>query len=134
MSSEYAERRIKEALKQANGNVTRARQQVIAWTYEDAKLLHALTAPHLTGIVAYNIERILSGRSDTEKEKPRAKKPPVIVDNEFGIEILKAVAASGAVRFGQENNAARGKRGQASRQHIDALRQMADRSKTPPKK
>jgi hypothetical protein len=134
MSSEYAERRIKEALKQANGNATRARQQVIAWTYEDAKLLHALTAPHLTGIVAYNIERILSGRSDTKRDQPMPKKPKVEIDNDFGIEILKAVAASDAVRFGEESYAARAKRGKASRQHIDAIRQMASRSKSPPPK
>lgn len=133
MSKEYAERRIKDALRLANGNAARARQQVIAWTFEDAKLLHALTAPHLTGIVAYNIERILSGRAG-DSEAPPPKKPQVTAQDEFGIEILKAVAASSAVRFGQESYAARGKRGKASKQHIDAIREMAARAKTPPKK
>ncbi len=128
MSREYAERRIKEAIKKAGGNAARAKQQVIAWTTEDSKLLDALTRPHLTGIVAYNIERIMSGRSAV-KEEPVADKPPTQED-EFGIEILKAVAASDAALFGQESNSVPMKRGRASKQHIDAIRQMTGKSKS----
>ncbi|GJL84459.1 MAG: hypothetical protein DHS20C02_02340 [Micavibrio sp.] len=128
MSREYAERRIKEAIKKTNGNAARAKQQVIAWTIEDTKLLDALTRPHLTGIVAYNIERIMSGRSAAKEEAPVADKPPTQED-EFGIEILKAVAASDAAVFGQEGNAPPMKRGRASKQHIDAIRQMTGKSK-----
>ncbi len=131
MSRDYAERRIKEAIRLSKGNMIRARQQVIAWTYEDAKLLHELTKPHLTGIVAYNIERVLSGRS-AKVEKPASPQKPVVRDEEFGVEILKAVAASNAAVFGQEGNAAPAKRGKASRQHIDAIHQIASKSK--PKK
>ena len=127
MSREYAERRIKEAVKKAGGNAERAKQQVIAWTMEDTKLLDALTRPHLTGIVAYNIERVMSGRS-AAKEEAVQEKPPAQED-EFGIEILKAVAATNAAVFGQESNAVPIKRGRASKQHIDAIRQMAGKSK-----
>lgn len=130
MSLEYAERRIKEALKLAKGNATRARQQVIAWTYEDAKLLHALTQNHLTGIVAYHIDRVQTGRGAKLKDIPaKPKKAAKSKGDEFGMEILKAVVNSGEV-FGLESNAAPRKRGQASQQHIDALRQMASKNKT----
>ncbi len=128
MSMEYAERRIKEALRQAGGNVTRARQQIIAWTYEDAKLLHALAKPHLNGIVAYHVERVVSGRSEAANA-PAPDTPQIAEEEEFGIEILKAVASTNAAIFGQEGHGGQAKRGRASKQHIDAIRQMASKSK-----
>lgn len=130
----YVENRIREALKKARGNKNLARQQLIAWTYEDAKLLHALTRPHLDGIIAYNIDRLLSGRSEAAKEegvnaKTAAKAPPPAgrkpKADDFGMELLRAVAASDATIFGQEAGAPPAKRGQASRRHVDALMKMA---------
>ena len=132
MSKDYVEGRIKEALKQAGGNATKARQQIIAWTYEDSKLLHDLTKPHLTGIVAYNVERVMSGRSaPVEQPAPEKPKAEPVTGEDFGMEILKAVAAQGASVFGLEGGGAPQKRGQASKQHIDAIRMMASKSKTP---
>ena len=69
MSLEYVERKIVEALKLSNGNAAGARQQVIAWSLEDPELLKALTKSHLTGIVAYNIERVVSGRAEKARQK-----------------------------------------------------------------
>lgn len=134
MSLEYAERRIKEALKQAKGNTTRARQQVIAWTYEDAKLLHALTKNHLSGIVAYHIERVASGRGEKDKAPPppKPKQSAKAKEDRFGMEILKAIVDSDAEVFGLESGGAPRKRGQASQDHINAIHKMA--SKTKPKK
>ncbi|MAE50516.1 MAG: hypothetical protein CMH27_01770 [Micavibrio sp.] len=127
MSREYAEGRIKEALKKTNGNAVRARQQVIAWTYEDPKLLHALTKAHLTGIVAYNIERILAGRGTAEEThtytQESAKKSDVKDKEEnFGMELLKAVAGNGGVQFGMESYSGGGqRRKKVSKSHIDAI-------------
>ncbi len=130
----YVENRIREALKKARGNKNLARQQLIAWTYEDAKLLHALTRPHLDGIIAYNIDRLLSGRGEAAKEegvnaKTAPKTPPPAARkakvDDFGMELLRAVAASDAAIFGQETGAPPAKRGQASRRHVDALMKMA---------
>ena len=104
MSLEYAEQRIKEALKLSGGNQSKARQQIIAWTFEDAKLLHALAKPHLSGIVAYNIERVASGRAAKAKTAKTAPAKPVngaANEEQFGLEILKAVAGSPEV-FGLE--------------------------------
>ena len=151
MSRQYVENRIKEALKKSRGNTHLAQQQIIAWTYEDAKLLHYLARPHLDGIVAYNIERLLSSRAQEIKNarqgkenislpksggKPSdaagasSKKPQVGArgkgkPEEFGMDILKAVAASDAAVFGFENNSPQSKRKQASKRHIDALQKMA---------
>lgn len=141
MSLEYAESRIKEALKLHKGNPAKAQQQIIAWIYEDAKLLHALAKPHLSGIVAYNIERVASGRSDPQKKQaPKSEKPvstsaprkPAAAaaskPEAFGLEILKAVAAKPEI-FGLEDLGAQKKRGAASQRHVDAIKAIAANSK-----
>jgi hypothetical protein len=127
MSREYAEGRIKEALKKTHGNAVRARQQVIAWTYEDPKLLHALTKAHLTGIVAYNIERILAGRGAAEEththtDSPSKKSKEAKEEENFGMQLLKAVAGNGGTQFGMESYSGGGqKRKKVSKSHIDAI-------------
>lgn len=128
MSREYAEKRIKEALRRCNGNAVKARQQVIAQAMDDPKLLQALTKAHLTGIVAYNIERILSGRGTAEEQ--RVPKAPQSVakgqggrkEENFGLELLKAVAGNGGAEFGLEGYSNGGqKRKKVSKSHIDAI-------------
>lgn len=123
MSREYADQRIKDALKMHQKNMALARQQVISWAQEDLSLLRALTRPHLDGIVAYQVERVASGRAELEKRHP--EDPPPTREENFGMELLRAVAASDAAIFGQESPAPRGKRKVASRQHIEAIHKMA---------
>lgn len=127
MSSEYVETRIKEALRLSNGNTTRARQQLIAWCYEDTALLQALVKPHLNGIVAYNIERVTSGRAQ-KSGKPinRASEPREPQnDGDFGIEILKAVAGNSGALFGLEGPSSPGtRRTGVSEQHLEAIKAL----------
>ena len=133
MSLSYVESKVREALKISGGNVVRARQQLIAWTYEDSKLLHALTKNHMTGIVAYHVDRVLSGRTAKPKPPPSQPKKPTVAPepgDEFGQEILKAVANSSSAVFGLEGYSAPQKRGQASQRHIDAIHQMAAKQKS----
>lgn len=135
MSKDYAEGRIKDALRKTGGNAVKARQQVIAWAMEDPKLLQALTRSHLTGIVAYNIERILSGRSAAveaaghivESERPTARSSASSAPKKenFGMEILKAVAGNGGAVFGMEAySGGTQKRQKVSKSHIDAIKAM----------
>lgn len=132
MNRDYAERRIREALKASGGNTTKARQTVIAWALEDTKLLHELVAPHLTGIAAHAVNRVL-----TLKEKPAPEAPPQPVtaaketrNDPFGMEILKAIALGNPAQFGQESASAPVRRQAASQRHIDAIRQMVSKDKT----
>src|SRR5688572_30825087 len=104
MSREYAEKRIRQALEMFKGNETKARQQIIAWTYEDTKLLQALTQPHITGIVAHAIGRVVNMKD--EGDIPPEPEIDLSEGGEFGIEILKAIAGGGTARFGQENASA----------------------------
>ncbi len=143
MTLEYAESRIKEALKLSKGNTLKARQQIIAWTFEDPKLLHALTKPHLTGIVAYNIERVMSGRADAQRaqktqaapptqlnKKPITSSPKPQKEETFGMQILKAAGASPALFGFEDANASKG--GRVSQNHINAIRAIAAKHKGNP--
>ncbi len=137
MSREYAERRIREALKLTNGNATKARQQIIAWTYDDSKLLHALTMPHMTGIVAHAIGRVLSMGEEAEIPPIPDVKSVNASDADskaFGMEILKAIALGHPTQFGQESASVPIKKQAASQQHIDAIKQMVSKSKGVSKK
>ena len=129
MSREYAEGRIREALKQSKGNPTKARQRIIAWTYEDPKLLQALAQPHLTGIVAHAVSRVIYKQ---ELPEPEAPEMPASLDMEpetFGQEILAALQSNDTAMFGMEQNAPQPRRGQASKSHIEAIKKIAGKSK-----
>ncbi|PCJ02819.1 MAG: hypothetical protein COB14_00975 [Alphaproteobacteria bacterium] len=124
MTKEYAESKIREALTAHGGNVALARQHIVSMAQTDAALMRALAHPHLDGIVAYQVERVASGRAEMEKRHP--KEPAKNKVDNFGMELLRAVAASDAETFGQEGMGA--KRKVASKQHINAIHQMASKS------
>ena len=131
MSREYAEKRIREALVIAKGNPTRARQQVIAWTFEDPKLLQALTQPHLTGIVAHAIGRVtaqVDGEDDSAEDTGMPSGLDMTPDT-FGKEILNILQSQNTATFGRENSAPPMRRKQASQRHVDALKQIAKKNK-----
>jgi len=135
MSLQYAEERIKEAIKlHGKNNPTKIRQQIIVWSQQDPKLLQAIAKPHLTGIVAYQVDRVLSGRSEKARKAgvtPAREAPPTpSADDSFGMEIMKAVAGNSGAVFGLEGGDAPRKSGQVSKQHIDALRMMAAKNKS----
>ncbi len=122
MSREYAETKIREALKLCNGNTGRARQQIITLAQDVMQLLKDLVRPHLDGIVAYQIERVASGRAELEKRHPKIPLPD---ENEnFGMELLRAIASEDVTIFGQDDHFPRKRKG-TSKQHIDAIHQMA---------
>lgn len=132
MSREYAESRIREALKQSRGNATKARQQVIAWSYEDPRLLLALSQPHLTGIVAHAVNRVIEHPEGAlvDEDVPPTPQTLDMAPNTFGREILRALSGAGTAIFGHESGspALAGRRKKASQSHIDAMKKIAGRS------
>lgn len=130
MSREYAEERIKEALKLSKGNPTKARQRVIGWTFEDPKLLQALARPHLTGIVAHAVNRVEMKQDLQEPEVSQDPKKLDMSPATFGQEILSALQNNSTPMFGMESSAAPMKRPQASQKHIDALKHIANKGKS----
>ena len=123
MSREYVDTKIKDALKLCNDSMSLARQQIVALAQEDNELLKALVRPHLDGIVAYQVERVASGRAEKEEEHPDSPLPKI--DDEFGMKLLKAAVAQDVTVFGQDKMRAPRKRKIASKQHIDAIHKMA---------
>lgn len=131
MSWDYVERKVTEALKISRGNATLARKQILAWTYEDTKLLAELTKPHMTGIISHAIGHVVS-KAEREGDA-NAEQPAIIteqdVDEKFGLEILKAIAGGATPRFGTENNAPRVGKQKASQSHVDAINRIASKKK-----
>jgi hypothetical protein len=130
MSRDYAESRIREALKLAKGNDTKARAQVMAWAAEDQRLLMGLVRPHLTGIVAYAISRVLS-RPENEIPEDLPDKPQSLdlPPDTFGREILSALSSHDTPVFGHETSAPPSRRKKASQSHIDAMKAIASKTK-----
>ena len=131
MSQRYAETRIEDALRKHKGNITHAKRQVIAWALEDDLLLQGLTRNHLDGIVAYQIDRVSSGRAVKQSAAPLTQKSTTQKSskkNAFGLEVLKAVASKDPMIFGMESYSAAPARGKASARHVDAIHKIATRN------
>ncbi len=133
MSREYAEKRIREALAMHKGNATKARQQIAAWTTEDPKLLQALARPHLTGIVAYAVSRVINHLEDEHEEVAIPDMPQNLNmgPESFGREILRALSSTHTPMFGRDGGAPPATPKQASQSHIDAMKSLASKKKKP---
>jgi len=129
MSREYAEKKIREALHLNRGNATKARQQVIAWAMEDHKLLKELVRPHMVGITAHAVGRVMSGKTEPENVALPQHKGELDSNDSFGMEILKTIAGGDTAQFGQESFGRPVKKQGASQQHIDAIHEMIKKSK-----
>ena len=57
MSTEYADRKVKDILTKAKGNAKLTEQAVLTLIERDQKFLLSLTEPYLSGIIAHAIER-----------------------------------------------------------------------------
>lgn len=134
MTLNYTENRIKEALRLNNGNPAKARRQIFAWLYEDHKLLLDVTRPHLTGIVAYAVDRVLARLTKTDDElleetaRETAQSARQRKDN-LGREILKGFASKDAPQFGHEADSVPLRRKAASQKHIDTMHLLAASSR-----
>lgn len=131
MSRDYAESRIREALKLTKGNPTKARQQVIAWAAEDQRLLLGLTQPHLTGVVAHAINRVIyrEGIEAEAEDIPATPKSLNMPPDTFGRQILNALSSHDTPIFGLEGNKSAPPQTKASQSHIDAMKKLARSSK-----
>lgn len=128
----YLELKIEEALKKSRGNQTKARSLVSEMVEEDERLLRALAKPHLTAIIAHAVNR---GAIATKKPKKQTDELPQIPKGSkaqagFGLDLLKALGGQNVPKFGVENQAPPVAKKAASKQHVDALKMMAAKSKT----
>lgn len=141
MSLEYLEEAIFQALEQSSGNQKNAQHLIMSQAMNDLKLLQALTRHHLSGIVAYHVDRVASGRanktkraySDTGRRSGRGQQEQAApeIDEQFGLQLLKALAGSSSdATFGMEAYSSPQPKGKASSRHADTIRALAN--KRPP--
>lgn len=129
MSREYSTKKIKEALHLARGNEANARAQVIAWAMEDGRLLKELVKPHMVGITAHAIGRVVSGKTEAEPVPSPEIRGELDKEGSFGMDILKTIAGGNTAQFGQESYGEPLKKQGVSQQHIDAIQAMISKSK-----
>jgi hypothetical protein len=140
MGIQYAEAKIKEILKQVGGDQTRAIQRIINESMQDARLMQALAHPHLKGIVAHAVGRVISRIEEEEIEVQQQEDIPVqpealnMTPGTFGKEILQALSGGGQ-KFGDEvyvppSRLPRQRPKKASQSHIDAINQMINKNKS----
>ncbi len=122
MSGSSVESRIRDILARAGGNEARARLMLLDEAPRDLELLYGLTRPHLNGIVAYAVDRVVRKKAEEPPPLPPVHAAP---GEAFGKELLKALALGDPARFGEEAFSAPARRGTASQRHIDALKRMA---------
>ena len=63
MSSDYAERKLQEAVAEAGAAPTATRRLVLEWIERDEQLLRALVRPFLAGIIGHAVDRAKIGRA-----------------------------------------------------------------------
>jgi len=129
MTRQYAENKIREALAQAQGNTTKARQLVGGWALEDARLMQELCRPHLTGIIAHAVGRVVHQQEVPPAPIPDMPEPLNMPAGAFGREILGALSGTGAtfgdeIYSGQTGHFSSGGRKPASKSHIEAIRRL----------
>ncbi|HNQ91733.1 MAG TPA: hypothetical protein PKI93_02265 [Alphaproteobacteria bacterium] len=135
MTQSYLQDCILDALANAKGNQNKAQKIIALKAMEDPQLLMALAKPHLTGIVAHAVGRIAI-QENAKKAAERNKPSKPVVDNipddqtGFALDILKALGGPNVPKFGMEDAAPRLGKKQASQQHVNALKLMANKSKT----
>lgn len=136
MAKSYLQTCILEALAKAGGNQNKAQKIIALQAVEDPQLMLALAKPHLTGIVAHAVGRIAiqenakkASSYDGLPAKPVVEKARNDATG-FGIDLLKALGGQNVPKFGMEEAAPRLGRKQASQQHVNALKLMANKSKT----
>lgn len=133
MSLNYTENRIKEALRLHNGNTSKAQKQIFAWLYEDHKLLLDITRPHINGIVAYGVDRVLRRMLKTNDELLEDEAQDVAMSpnkkQSIGKDMLRGFIAKNAPQFGQESVQAPLRKKVASQKHVDTMHMLAAASK-----
>ncbi len=134
MSTVYVQNKIKEALKEAKGNQTRARQYLMTWATQDLALLLGLTKSHLNGLASYAIAKTLQQETTANVSRdatvPANAKKMDMPEEAFGKDLLKALSGRDSVRFGMEAATPRPvtRRTPASESHVAIMRSLAEQS------
>ena len=128
MAWEYARKQILEALKSTNGNAVAAGRLVMDATAYDNRLLVELSAPHLKGIVAHAVSRVIHEQSNPPEETPDEAESLNMPLDQFGKDLLGALGGRNTPRFGFEDTAPHPGHKGASKAHIDTIMRIAKKT------
>lgn len=128
MSWDYARRQILDALKLTKGNAVAAGRLIQDMAFKDARLLQELSAPHLKGIVAHAVSRVIREQSEPPEEHPELPESIDMPLDQFGRDLLGALGGRNTPRFGHEDAAPPTGHKTASKAHIDAIKKIAKKT------
>ena len=128
MSWDYARQVILSELQKADGNAAAAARAVAEMAASDQRLLLALSAPHMKGIIAHAVQHVITEKSRPVEIVPDAPQALHMPLDEFGKTLLGALSGRNTPRFGQEDAAPRPAHKAASKAHIDTLKMLAKKT------
>lgn len=131
MAWDYARACVTEALKEAKGNAARAQRLLTDRALTDNRLLAELAAPHLKGILAHAVGRVLHEQTRPPEDHPVFPEALDMPLDAFGRDLLNALAGRNTARFSQEDMVPRPARKAASLQHIETIRKIARKTDKP---
>lgn len=129
MTWNYARQQILLALKQAQGNPLAAGRAVQEQAFKDARLLQELAAPHLKGIVAHAVSRVIREQTESPEDHPDMPESLDMPLDQFGRDLLGALGGRNTPRFGQEDASPPTGHKAASKAHIEAIKKIARKEK-----
>lgn len=132
MSWNYARHAVLEALKKSKGSAARAQTQLMSEVLKDNRLLVELSQPHLKGIIAHAISKVIHEQTNPPEDHPDAPEAIDMPLDTFGRELLGALKGRNTPKFGQEDAAPPTGHKAASKAHIDAINKIVSPNK--PKK
>jgi len=138
---DYAQSRVRDALKEAKGSVPQAQRLLLAWMDFDELLLRAIAEPHLRSIAGYALQSQLFDEAEEkhtaqtsapvpDPSMPAAKQPPAQEKDAedigtFGLALLQNVTgAARAQQFGFVTDEMEAPK-KTSARHIEAILQLA---------
>lgn len=121
MSQSYLEKRVKEALTEAQGSKVGARKLILGWVVNDQQLLLSLVRRHLPALAMQAVEFVLARASAHAAGLPKPTRP----GENIGKDLIAALGGKNAAKFGQEDAAPPLSKRAASQQHIDAIHKLA---------
>ena len=125
MSWDYARRAIADLLKKSKGNTSKAQTALIAEALKDNRLLVELVHPHLKGIAAHAVGRVVHEQNTGPEQRPDEPESLDLPLDTFGRELLGALKGRNTPKFAQEDAAPPTGRKAASKAHIDAINKIA---------
>ena len=125
MAWDYARACVAEALKDAKESAPRAQRLLADRALTDNRLLVELATPHLKGILAHAVGRVIHEQTRPPEEHPDFPESLDMPLDTFGRELLGALKGRNTARFAQEDAAPRPGRKAASLQHIETIKKIA---------